>query len=82
MKVSREDHFFIYPKDPKGKRTGHCICVVLRDGSMYEGTALCSVNDNFSRKEGRKLAFQRAIAAYEKVSGNLSFEVNPYNESK
>lgn len=78
MKVSRTDHFFIYPRDQKRKRTGHCICVLLREGQMFEGTALCSKVDNFSRKEGRRLAFERAVTAYEKVTGKSFNEVNPY----
>jgi hypothetical protein len=63
-KNSRTDHFFIYPKDNRGKHTGHVICVLLRSGRMYEGTALCSKDDQFNKNEGRILAFERAAAAY------------------
>lgn len=60
----RDDSFFIYPKNKNGKRTGHCIAVILRDGLMFEGTSLCSENDQFSKKEGRLIAFNRAQEAY------------------
>lgn len=61
---SRTDHFFIYPKDKQGNRTGHTICVLLRNGMMFEGTSLCSKDEQFSRKVGRTIAYDRAIEAY------------------
>ena len=63
---SRDDTFFIYPKDKLGNKTGHCIAVILRDGLMFEGTALCSRHDQFCRKTGRLLAFERAQQAYQR----------------
>lgn len=60
----RDESFFIYPRDKNNKRTGHCIAIILREGSMFEGTALCSSTDQFSKKEGRLIAFQRAEEAY------------------
>lgn len=69
--MGKNNHFFIYPEDKKGKRTGHTICVLLgldRDGSsrVYYGIALCSNKDQFSYKEGRKLSLERAEIAQEK----------------
>lgn len=81
-KNSRTDHFFIYPKDKQGNYTGHVICVLLRNGRMYEGTALCSNEDQFIKNEGRILAFERASIAFENdatAKGELvELEVNPY----
>jgi len=65
---SRTDHFFIYPQDKNGKHLGVTICVVLRDGRMYHGEALCSENDQFNKKVGRELSFERAIFEYNKDS--------------
>lgn len=62
--MNRQDHFFIYPKDKKGKRLGNTICVILRDGSMFQGEAICSPEDQFNRKTGRMLSFQRALDEY------------------
>lgn len=81
---SRNDHFFIYPRFEHGDLTGHTYCVLLRDGRMYEGSALCSINDNFEKKRGRALAFQRAILEYERDcshKGIVPLNVhNPYLE--
>ena len=67
----QNNHFFIYPEDSKGNRTGHTICILLgvdKDNSprVYYGVALCSNKDQFSYKEGRKLALERAEQAQEK----------------
>lgn len=62
--MNRKEHYFIYPRDIRGERTGHTICVVLREGMMFHGEALCGPKDQFSRKEGRLVAFDRAQAAY------------------
>ncbi len=60
----RDNHYFIYPVDEKKKKTGHTICVILRDGMIFHGISLCSKKDNFSKKEGRLLAFDRAMKEY------------------
>ena len=62
----RTDHFFIYPRDTKGNRTGHTICVLLREGKMFHGVALCSKKDSFEKVVGRELAHIRALEAYNK----------------
>lgn len=59
------EQYFIYPRDKSGKRTGHTICVLIRDGKIFHGTALCSGTDQFARKTGRILATERAIAAFD-----------------
>ena len=61
---NRTKEFYIYPKDRHGNRTGHVICVILRDGMMFEGTALCSENEQFCKAVGRNIAFNRATEAY------------------
>jgi hypothetical protein len=71
---SRTDHFFIYPKDKNGKYLGVTICVVLRDGRMYHGEAICSKNDQFNKSVGRELSFERAIFEYNRDSDYLNSE--------
>jgi hypothetical protein len=68
----QSNHFYIYPQDKNGKRTGHTICVLSLldpvDGSLrtFYGTALCSESDVFAYKTGRELAHNRALASYER----------------
>ena len=69
MISTRTSQFFIYPRDCEGNLTKNVICVILREGKMYHGEATCSKKDNFSKKLGRELAFNRAIAAYAKRKG-------------
>ena len=64
--MNRKEHYFIYPRDMHGKRTGHTICVVLREGMMFHGETLCGPRDQFSKKEGRLIAFGRAQDAYQR----------------
>lgn len=59
-------HYYIYPRDKNGKRTGHTICVLLKEGKIFHGTALCSGQDQFSRVEGRQIALERAEEAYDR----------------
>ena len=68
-KDSRTSHFYIYPKDKNGKHTGHTICVILREGRMFHGECLCSLNDQFNKETGRKLSLERAEAEYFKNKG-------------
>jgi hypothetical protein len=77
---SRDDHFFIYPRYEDNTSTGHTYCVILRNGRMYEGSALCSKKDNFQKSLGRALAFERALLAYEKDCDNRKEQaINLYN---
>jgi hypothetical protein len=58
------DLYYVYPEDRNEKKTGHCICIIVRDGSAFHGIALCSPEDQFNKKEGRILAYTRAIDSY------------------
>ncbi len=62
--MDRTKEFYIYPKTKHNKRTGHVICVILRDGCMFQGIALCAEEDNFSYKLGRQLSKERAESAH------------------
>lgn len=65
------EHYFIYPRNKEGKRTGHTICVLLKEGKIFHGTALCSKEDQFAFSKGRELAMERALAAYDKHQERL-----------
>lgn len=58
------DHYYIYPTDKNGNRTGHTICVLLKDGKIFHGTTLCSPEDQFEYKVGREKSKARAEEAY------------------
>ena len=82
MKDGQASHFFIYPEDKNGVRTGHTICVlslldpvdnVLR---TFYGTALCSEADTFEYRVGRDLAYNRAIASYERFTDRRQNQVS------
>lgn len=73
MSGNRADHYFIYPRDKRGERTGHTICVILRDGNMFHGETLCSDGDQFSKKQGRLLSFDRAVASYKRYLLRLNY---------
>ena len=60
------DHYYIYPTDKNGNRTGHTICVLLKDGKIFHGMALCSEEDQFEFKVGREKAKTRAEEAYQR----------------
>jgi hypothetical protein len=64
-------HYFIYPRDKKGQRTGHTICVIMRDGKIFHGSALCSDGDQFEFKRGRQLAMERALEVYSRHQEKL-----------
>jgi len=64
--MSRTDHYFIYPRNKNGQRTGHTICVLIRGGKVFHGTSLCSQHDQFELKKGRELSKQRAEEAFER----------------
>jgi hypothetical protein len=63
--MARRDCYYHYPKDKNGKYTGHTLCMLLKDGLIYHGEALCASEDHFTKSIGRKLAYERAIEAYE-----------------
>jgi len=68
----QSNHFFIYPEDKHGNKTGHTICVLSildpLDNSLrtFYGTSLCSPNDQFEYSVGRELSHNRAIESYER----------------
>lgn len=63
--ANRDDHYYIYVRDKNGNRvTGHTICVLVRDGKIFHGTAICSDKDQFSYETGRKLALEKALGTY------------------
>lgn len=67
MTNHRSDHFFIYPKTKTGKNTGHTICVLLSEGKMYHGVAVCSETDQFTKAIGREIAYSRAKAECDRL---------------
>lgn len=74
--MNRSDHYFIYPLNEFKKRSGHTICIILRDGMMFHGEALCGPSDQFSKKEGRLLSFERALAAYMRYLARQKAKLN------
>ena len=71
-----KDHFFIYPKDKRGTRTGHTICILkyMKYVRQYVavGQALKSDTDEDNLDKARMLAYGRALKA-----AKLE-RVNPY----
>lgn len=64
---------YFYTKDKQGNRTGHTLCVITNEEyRTFIGSALCSKADQFSRKEGRELALERAHIAFYKYVANQS----------
>lgn len=61
---------FYYPKDKDGERIGNTLCVLVRDGRIFIGEAVCSVEDQFCKATGREFASRRAEAAYESWISN------------
>ena len=58
------EQYFIYPEDKNGQRTGHTICVVVKDGKIFHGMSLCSPDDQFEYAKGRELSLERANEAH------------------
>lgn len=70
--TSRSDHYFMYVKDKNGNRiTNHTICVMVRDGKIFHGVAICSEDDQFEYAKGREVAFQKALSSYAKFEERL-----------
>jgi hypothetical protein len=63
--MNRTDHYFVYLYDKRGNRTGHTVCLLLRDGKMFHGESLCADTDQFNKKVGRTIALNRALDAYQ-----------------
>ncbi len=59
-------HYYIYPKDKHGRKTGHTIAVLIKDGKIFHGMSLCSAEDQFEYSKGRKLSLVRAEEAFER----------------
>lgn len=66
-------HYYIYPTDKNGNKTGHCICVLLKDNKIFHGSSLCSEEDQFNKSIGRELAEQRANEAYQRYLDRQQF---------
>ena len=62
--TNRKDHYFIYLKDKNGNRTGHTICVIIRDNMIFHGITICSASEQFNKKVARQLSFERALQQY------------------
>lgn len=57
MKLASAEVSFNHYKD-KGITT----CTVVAKNKVFQGTAKCSVHDNFCRKTGRKISLVKAMA--------------------
>lgn len=64
--MNRHNAIFVYPQDKNGKRIGNTLAIILREGMMFFGEAVCSEGDQFSKKVGRELALQRAEQRYDR----------------
>lgn len=69
---SRKTHYFIYPRDKSGKRTGQTIAILIHEGKAFHGLAMCSEEDSFCKATGRELALERAYEALERHLDRLS----------
>lgn len=63
---SRASHYFIYPRNKDGKRTGQTLCVLLHEGKMFHGMSTCSKEDQFCKDTGRKIALIRAQSSVQR----------------
>jgi hypothetical protein len=57
-RMNRKDYLVI---GPRGGRTE--VNLLFPDGKTYTGIANCSVEDQFNRREGIRIALERALAA-------------------
>lgn len=64
--TSRKSHYFIYPRNKEGKRTGQTLCVLMHDGRIFHGMSTCSNDDQFCKTTGRNLALTRAQQCVER----------------
>jgi len=62
----QETEAYHYPKQINGKRTGNTICVLIVDGRIFVGEAVCSHKDQFSKKIGRTIAKGRAMESVQR----------------
>lgn len=74
--MNRHNAIYIYPRDMHGNRIGNTIAVIIRDGMMFFGEAVCSENDQFSKKVGREVATKRAEERYQRYLKRLLGEGN------
>lgn len=72
--TSRKSHYFIYPRNKEGKRTGQTLCVVLHDGRIFHGLSTCSQADQFNKNTGRELALNRAKQCVERYERRKALE--------
>ncbi len=64
--MNRHNAIYVYPRDQHGKRIGNTIAVIVRDGMMFFGEAVCSEADQFCKKTGREIATLRAEERYQR----------------
>lgn len=50
------------------------VCYVYHKGTVYIGESRCHPEDNFDRRKGRLLSFQRAIAMWAREDKQLAWE--------
>ena len=86
-------YYYIYDS-PDGRKTFGAnpiatVCLAVdRDGAVVRGTAICSPADQFSRKEGRRIARNRVLkamgqrASSEPISSVFSFVMSHTGEHK
>lgn len=59
------NHCWHYVKDSKGKRTGSTVCILVRGGRIFIGEAVLAPGDQFCKRTGRLLSFDRANESYQ-----------------
>lgn len=59
-----ESEAYHYTKNKNGKRTGNTVCVLVKEGRIFFGEAICSPEDQFSRAKGREVAKKKAYFSY------------------
>lgn len=72
----KETEAYHYSKNNQGKRTGSTVCIIVRDGHIFVGEAVCSPEDTFSRKVGRELARGRAEARHQRYRNKIEGKTN------
>lgn len=60
------DTFYFYPTDKHGKKLGHSITIIIKDGKPFVGYAQLGKGDTFNKKIGRSIAEFRARQQLEK----------------
>jgi hypothetical protein len=64
MITDKEDCAYHYPKNKDGTKTGHTLCILVREDRIFVGESRCGGTDQFSRSTGRSIAKGRAEKSY------------------